>query len=432
MLHELSSAFTRPTAETFCQLAVGWILTPGAGTVTGMIRTLGAAATKHWTVYQKFFYRASWSLEVLSLLVLKRLIAPWLGPTVELAVDDTTCGPRGRHVALAGWFKDASAHARGPVIHWAHNWVVAAVIVRPKRWPSLRLALPVVFALHRKKGDCDADHPHRTLPQLARELVSRVAEAFPGRQIAVAMDGLYATKDFFGDLPENVVAVSRLRKNAALRTANVPARSGRPGGRKRLRGDRLPALPQLTQRARNWESVELRKQGRTVRRRLHGLTCQWYHVCRCNPVRVVIVQDPSGREDDLHVVCTDPKQSDAAIVQRFYDRWGIEECIQEGKQQMGMERTRGWCAKTVSRQAPLAMLLSTVVKLWYVQHAADHPLARPPCLPWYPQKAGTSFRDMLAALRRVLWQKRVLFNLHRRRKSNQFIEALTYALCEAA
>jgi hypothetical protein len=71
MLHELSSAFTQPTGETFRQLAVGWILTPGVGTVTGMIRTLGAAATKHWTVYQKFFYRAAWSLEHLSILLLR-------------------------------------------------------------------------------------------------------------------------------------------------------------------------------------------------------------------------------------------------------------------------------------------------------------------------------------------------------------------------
>jgi len=88
MLHELSSAFTRPTAETFCQLAVGWILTPGAGTVTGMIRTLGAVATKHWTVYQKFFYRASWSLEVLSLLVLKR--------PVTLLLSNANRSPSGR------------------------------------------------------------------------------------------------------------------------------------------------------------------------------------------------------------------------------------------------------------------------------------------------------------------------------------------------
>ena len=431
MLHELSSAFTQPTAETFRQLAVGWILTPGVGTVTGMIRTLGAVATKHWTVYQKFFYRAAWRLEDLSFLLLRRLVAPLLGRDIHLAIDDTTCGPRGKHVALAGWFKDASSHAQGPVIHWAHNWIVGAVVLRVPRFPLLRLALPVLFALHRKKPDCDAAHPYATLPQQARQMVCRLAETFPERRILVAMDGLYATQDFFGDLPPNVVGVSRLRKNASLRQWPIPPRKGRPG-RPRLRGEPLPSLPELTRRARDWKTVDLLKQGRTVRRRIHGLTCQWYHVCRDKPVRVVIVQDPSGAEDDLRVVCTDPTVPDAEMVQQFYDRWGIEECIQEGKQQMGMERTRGWCTKTVRRQAPLAMLLAGLVKLWYVRHAAGHPLAQTRPLPWYPQKAGVSFRDMLAALRRALWQNLVLCKLHTRWKSNQLTEALAYALCEAA
>jgi hypothetical protein len=431
MLHELSNAFTRPTAETFRQLAVGWVLTPHAGTVTGMIRTLGPAATKHWTVYQKFFYRASWSMDHLASLLLRRVVGPLLEPDIRLAIDDTTCGPRGKHVALAGWFKDASSHARGPVIHWAHNWVVGAVILRVSRFPRLRLALPVLFALHRKKIDCDPDHPYATLPQQARQIVCRVAQTFPEKRVFVAMDGLYATRDFFGDLPPHAVGISRLRKNASLRQWPVAPRKGRPG-RRRLRGVPLPSLAELTRRVRDWKTVRLLKQGRKVTRRIHGFTCQWYHVCPRKPVRVVIVQDPSGAEDDLHVVCTDPSVPDAQIVQRFYDRWGIEECIQEGKQQMGMERTRGWCAKTVSRQAPLAMLLASLVKLWYVQHAAGTPLGRPVPLPWYPQKLGTSFRDMLAALRRALWQKLVLCKLHTRWKSNQLTEAFAYALCEAA
>jgi hypothetical protein len=431
MLHELSSVFTKPTAETFRQLAVGWILTPGAGTVTGMIRAMGPAAVKHWTVYQKFFYRAVWSVEQLSALLLRRLVAPLLGREIHLAIDDTTCGPRGKHVALAGWFKDASSHAQGPVIHWAHNWVIGAVVLRVPRFPLVRLALPVLFTLHRKKPDCDAAHPFATLPQQGRQIVCRLAEIFPERRIFVAMDALYATQDFFGNLPRNVVGISRLRKNAALRQWPVPPRKGRQG-RRRQRGEPLPPLAELTRRAENGKMANLLKQGRTVRRRLSGLTCQWYHVCRDCPVRVVLVQDPTGREVDLYLVCTDPEVADAKIVQEYFDRWGIEECIQEGKQQMGMERTRGWCARTVGRQAPLAMLLASMVKLWYVLHAAGCPLVRPRPLPWYPQKAGASFRDMLAGLRRTLWQKLVLCKLHRRWKSNQFTQALDYALCQAA
>ena len=432
MLLELSSAFTRPTAETFRQLAVAWLLTPGVGPVTGMTRTLGAAATKHWTAYQKFFYRASWTADDVARQVLVRLVAPLLGSTVDLNIDDTTCGPRGRHTALAGWFKDASAHARTQVIHWAHQWVLGAITLRLKRWPGRRLALPVAFALYRKRADCDPAHPYATIPQLALRLVRQVAEALPGKRLFVAVDGLYAVRAFFGNLPPGVVAVSRLRKDAALRTAEVPKRRGTGGGRRRLRGDRLPPLSEIFQAVRSWRRVTLQKQGRRVHRLLYGFTCQWYHVCRQRPVRVVLVRDPSGVEDDVPSVCSDPTVPDAAIAQRAADRWGIEECIEEAKQHLGMEKTRGVCAHSVERQAPLAMLLAALVKLWYVAHAADRPSLAPAALPWYPHKRGTSFRDMLAAWRRVFWRHRVFDNSLHGSEFHKAFEALAYALCEAA
>jgi len=428
MMHELSGAFTQPTAETFRQLITGWLMTPHPGSITCMIRTLGPSATKHWTVYEKFFYRTTWSPRKLSMLVLVRLIAPLLGDTILLAIDDTTCGPRGKHVALAGWCKDGSAHAKGKVFHWAHQWVVGAVIIRPSHRPGWRVALPVAFEMYRKKSDADAEHPHRTIPQIARELVCQVAKALPNKRIVVAVDGLYAAKDFLGDMPENVAAVSRLRKDAALRTAIIPPSRGR----RRLRGDRLGSLDQLVAGATGWRTASLRKQGRTVEARMYGLTCQWYHVCRTKPVRVVFVQDPSGREDPFQAVCSDPTLEDEQIVQAFYDRWGIEECFQESKQQMGMERTRGWSVQTVTRQAPLAMLINTLVKLWYLKHAAQRPELQPETPPWYTTKVVPSYRDMLAMIRRALWEDRLKFNSRQRWKLNDISKTLLYALCEAA
>jgi hypothetical protein len=430
MLLQLSSAFTVPTFRTFAQLAVGWILTPAVGTVTGAVRTLGKGATKHWTVYQKFFYRAAWSMEDVCLLALRRIIAPLLGQSVHLAIDDTTCGPRGRHVAHAGWFKDASAHAKAPVIHWSHNWLVAAVVLRSKAFPLLRLTLPVMFALHRKREDCDASHPYRTLQQLAAELINKISQALPERTIFVASDGYYATKEFFGDLPANVAAIARLRKDAALRTLPLPKPPGM-GGRKRLRGTPLPKPAQLAGQVRQWQEVELLQQGHKARRLIYGLTCQWYHVCRTKPVRVVIVRDPAGRLDDLHIVCSRTDVADQAIVQEFLNRWGIEESIQEAKSLMGMERTRGWCSRTVSRQASLTMLLESIVKLWYDQHAASYHELLPRPLPWYPHKPHPSFRDMLSALRRCLWRES-MFDSHCPRELNELLARFEYALCNAA
>ena len=65
-------------------------MTPHPGSITCMTRMLGPSSTKHWTVYEKFFYRAAWSTRTLSMLVLVRPIAPLLGDTILLAIDSVS------------------------------------------------------------------------------------------------------------------------------------------------------------------------------------------------------------------------------------------------------------------------------------------------------------------------------------------------------
>jgi hypothetical protein len=64
---------------------MGWVLHRGPATVTGMYRTLGDLADRHWTVYEKFFYRAAWSLESLCLRLIARVVLPLI--TASGSVD---------------------------------------------------------------------------------------------------------------------------------------------------------------------------------------------------------------------------------------------------------------------------------------------------------------------------------------------------------
>jgi hypothetical protein len=428
------------------QIVLGWVLHRGPATVTGMFRTLGKLADRHWTVYHKFFYRAAWSLETLSAYLMMNVIAPLIiesgqvnaatgQSVVDVNIDDTTAGRYGKHVAHAGWFKDASAAGpatQGTVIHWAHNWIIGAVTLRLPRWKLIRWVLPAAFALYRKKSDCDPNHPFATRQVLAARMVCQMADALPGMEIRVAADGAYATRAMVTNLPEHVSLVSRLRRDAAL-YALPPAR--RPGqrGRPRLKGKRLPSPRHLAaRRKKGWTTVTLLKQGRTVQRQILGITCLWYHVCRSVPIRLVIVRDPAGRQKDDFFFCTHAAVPDKEIVQRYLDRWGVEECIMEAKQQMGFESTRGWCSRTVNRQAPLAMVLVTLVKAWYARCAADEPSLLPESTPWNPCKSHPSFLDMLAALRRVLWQDRISTNSTFTARVQNILQTLSYALSAAA
>ena len=103
----------------------GWVLRRGIATVTAMIRILGLRVDRHWTGYHRFFYRAAWSIEGLSLEVLLQLIEPLIRRAgtrdpvtgrleVDVLIDETTAGRYGRHVAHAGWYFDASASGSKP------------------------------------------------------------------------------------------------------------------------------------------------------------------------------------------------------------------------------------------------------------------------------------------------------------------------------
>lgn len=420
LVQQLACVFTQPTAAVWEQLALGWVLHRGPATVTGMIRTLGGLALRHWTVYHKFFYRAAWNLSDLSAQLLRGVIYPLIlqaaqrdartgKPIVDLHLDDTTAGRYGKHVAHTGWFKDASCNGsayRGTVIHWAHNWIVGAVTLRLPQWPGMRWALPVLFALYRKRADCDAAHRFRTRQQIAAALVCQAVQALPRVIWRVCADGQYATRDMVAGLPSAANLVSRIRCDAALH--DLPTGRRRRGCRRGpvpKKGKRLPSLKELAQRTDGWQTIIVKHQGRAVQRQVLGIVCLWYHVCRGTPVRVVIVRDPhpgAGRQKDDYFFCTDATVSEQQIAQRAADRWGVEEAIREAKQQLGFENTRprklGWCSKTVHRQAPLAMVLVTLVKAWYAQAALKVPRLLPQGTPWWPDKQRPTFLDMLAGL----------------------------------
>jgi len=443
---QLCCVFTEPTARVFQQIVLGWILKRGPVTVTGIFRTLGKLADRHWTVYQKFFYRAAWSLEQLSQALVVKIIYPMIlesglfdqttgKPVADLAIDDTTVARCGKHVAHAGWFKDASAHGpatKGTVIHWAHNWIVGAFTLRLPRWPMVRWVLPAVFALYRKRFDCNRKVPFATRQELAGQMVQTTAAALPEVQLRVSADGQYAQRGLVRMLPEGVSLVSRIRRDAAIYALPPKRRPKGKRGRNPKKGKRLPCPRKMAAYRKNgWQKITVSKQGYQVQRLVLGLVCLWYHVCREVPVRMVMVRDPAGKEQDDFFFCTDQRVSEAEIVQRYYDRWAVEEAILESKQQMGFESTQGWCSKTVNRQAPLAMILLSLVKAWYARCALNQPSLLPEVMPWYSHKRHPSFADMLSALRKVLWYDRISIKSRYSSRVRELFEQVSYALFAA-
>jgi len=442
----LFPAFTRPTFITFLHIVTGWVLCRSRPTVTNLICTIGSSllshAARHWTVYEKFFYRAVWSLPELSRLLLTRVAVPLIdrcaiGAQIDLDIDDTTCSRCGKHVAFAGYFKDASAsNTLATVVHWAHNWVIACVAMRDQRWPKWVIGLPVLFVLYRKRGDCDKAHPFQTRQQIAAQMIHQACAALPERTIRIAADGQYATREVVAaasGIESNLV--SRLRSDAAI-YALPPKRKRFKRGRRKKKGKRLPTPKQLAARRKTgWGTVKVLAYGKRVERRVWSITCLWYHVSKDHPIKLLIVRDPCGKQEDDYLFCTDPTVSDEQIIERFAARWPIEECIHDGKQTGGLEQVQGWCRRTVQRQAPFALIVQTLVKSWYLLYGADASGAQPQgatVCGWLREKDHPSYLDMLATLRRVLWTHRIKCNSTLAGRVRRLLEPLRFTLCAAA
>lgn len=438
----LAPAFTRPTLVTFLHIATGWVLCRSRPTVTNLVCTIGRSllghAAKHWTTYERFFYRARWSLPEVSRLLLVRVIAPLVESVgvervIDLDIDDTTCGRCGKHVAFAAYFKDASiSNTLKKVVHWSHNWVMGCVGVRARFWPNWVIGLPVWFTLYRKRPDCDRKHPFQTRQEIAAAMIRDTREALPDWTIRVAGDGQYAT----GVVVQAAAGarsnlVSRIRSDAAI-YALPPKHRRHRRGPPRKKGKRLPTPKKLARRKKGWRTVEARVYGKRAKRRVLVIVCLWYHVSKDRPIKLLIVRDPSGDQKDDYMFCTDPAVSEAEIIERFSGRWPIEESFHDGKQLDGFEQVQGWCPRTVVRQAPLALVVQTLVKAWYLRHGVRARSAQPQGTDWMPDKDHPSYLDMLATLRKALWANRININSAPRGRLRELLKTLAFTLCAAA
>jgi hypothetical protein len=118
------------------------------------------------------------------------------------------------------------------------------------------------------------------------------------------------------------------------------------------------------------------------------------------------------------------------VLSRYAARWSLEVTNHDGKGQLGFEEPQGWTKLAARRTAPIAMLLYSLVVLWFSREGHRH--YQPPTRPWYIGKTDASFADMLAALRCQSVKDEVLaMHLHGRGSRN-VLKRLILAVKQAA
>jgi len=394
---------TKPSFGNMLVVVCGWLLTQGPHAVTEALLRTGVAGRRHHEAYHRFFSRARWEPDALGLWLFRRL-TPFLGDgAVQVAIDDTLAPKKGPHVfGLASHVDAVRSTRRHRAFCFGHCWVVLAVLVRVP-FSKRTWALPVLLRLYRSKRETashQAEYAKKT--ELARELLDVFVTWVGDRRIEAAMDAAYCNATVTRELPPSIVLFGAMRPDAVLTAAPEPRSEGAKGRRKR-RGVVLPKPLQLAADENHpWQTAKAFLYGKTTEVRFKTYCAQWYRACGVRLLRVVVVMTDRGQIPFRVFFCTDPNLDVVRILETYSGRWGVEVFFREAKQLLGFADSSARTERAVRRVAPLVGLLYTALVVWFLESHGRRFEALVPIRPWYPQKSGLCFADILRTARSAI------------------------------
>jgi hypothetical protein len=445
LLQHFAPVFTAPTFQTFLQVVTGWILSHRHRFVTDVIFSSGNVDNGHWSRFHRFFSHAAWDIDVLCLHLAKLVVAILApGATMLWAVDDTLCRKRGLTLYGAGMHHDPLISSKAkPLVSWGHDWVVLCLLVVHPFWaPTKVFALPIAFRLYRNrqgltkgkksktKSKPKADPNHRTRPQLAVELISLVSVWFPHDDILVTGDSAYGGKSVLSHLPANVHLISHVHPKGALYAQPLP-RAGKHRGAPRKKGERLPCMAAWAADTHQpWTKLAFDQFGLHATLQVKTQQALYYKAGGQRLLTIVLVHDVLGQRPDQMFYCTKLDWDAPRILSTYAFRWAIECTFENCKQYLGLEDPANRLPLAVTRTAPMALVLYTLVIVWF-QHLG-HRFVCFPRRPWYQRKQAPSFADMLTTLRRLSYDDKTRALHPKRSRLKTWIAQITEALARPA
>jgi hypothetical protein len=331
----LAAALDRRSAARLALLFFGSVLARGRRTVTSWIRA-GRLSDQFRPCYTAVA-AAGKRADRVGRRLLTEMVMPLVkgGGRLTLALDDTPTRRYGPHVQGAGIHHNPTPGPAGSPYVYGHVFVVLGLLVAHRAWGTI--ALPLLARLYIREKDLpgiDAEHrpPFRTKLELAVELLrwAKPWLGLLGKPTWVVADGAYAKKGFLKPAAAlGMTVVSRLRKDAALRTVPGPRPSGRRG-RPRIYGEGRIDLAKRAGQRRGWTAEAFILYGERVTKRYKTFLATWRPAGGL--IRVVLVDEPSGWRAFF---CTDTSASVADILATIADRFSLETTFRECKQIVG-------------------------------------------------------------------------------------------------
>ncbi len=408
VLEAVRPSLRRKAFARWVLLTVGWILTldPRHSLAAALVAA-GVAATEHFQNWYDWFARGAWDTDTLGLAILRRVRRTFPDQPLHLVVDDSLNPHKGPHIFGLGCHVDPVLSSRShKILRFGLCWVVLSVVVRvpfSKRF----WALPVLFRLYRNHKDCDAhggDYAKKT--ELARTMLDAVCAEFADVPILGSGDVAYCNRTVLRDRPKNLHWVGAMHPRAALTGLPEP-------GERRKRGDRLPNPTELAgARRTRWQWAEALLYGQTRKIAYKTLRAQWYSVCGTAELVVVVVRTTAGTLPFRVFFSTDPTMRVVDVVQTYARRWPIEVFFEEARAWLGWGESGQRVEAAVLRMTPFVGWIYTLLVVWFAEGAWKNGAAYVPVRPWYHDKDGLCFADIVRMAREVLHGVDFVHELH--------------------
>ena len=412
LLAGFADLFTRPTWSNALVLLAGVILTPGRRTVTAALRILGRDRDPDFCTFHRILNRAPWSSRAAAgrlLLLLVNTFVP-SGAPVVIGIDDTIERRWGAKISARAIYRDPVRSSKGHFVKASGlRWLSAMLLVRVP-WADRTMALPFLTLLApSKRFYLGKSRAPKTLLDWARQAARQIHRWLPDRYVVLVADSAFAAIELLAAVRNHVCVVTRLRLDANL--FDVPPQKRKGRGRPPIKGKPLKKLSALLGDHKvAWQRCRVSLwYGRTNRLvEIASGTALWYRAgLPPVPIRWLLVRDPRGDLEPQAFLATDLDARPGDILAWFVSRWQVEVTFEETRAHLGVETQRQWSDKAILRTTPVLLGLFSIVTLWTHQLSQSRKLM-PRTAAWYP-KAGLTFSDAIAVVRREIWRHQISF-----------------------
>ena len=382
-------------------LLLGALFANGRRTVTSWLRA--AHVGRGFAAYYYFLAALARHTDFLAGLLLRHALGR-LAPEGPLlfAIDDSPTQRYGPHVQGAGLHHNPTPGPTDQKFLYGHVWVSLAWIVLHPLWGAL--GLPLLARLYVRAKDVPRLPPRygwsfRTKLEQAADLVGWTAHWLrnTGKTVRVVVDGFYAKRPFLkAAAAARVTVVSRLRRDAGLRTLPMPPRDGRRRrGRPPLYGPGRISLAKRAGHKRGWQEASARQYGEVRVKRIKTFLATWPPAGGC--IRVVLVREEYGW---LALFSTEPLMTAEEILSLAADRFSIEQDFHDLKEVegLGQQQVRNIWANVGAFH--VSAWVHTLVELWAWGQPKEA-LCDRSASPWDDPKRRPSHADRRKALQRL-------------------------------